>query len=97
MKVLCLIQGWEVAASRYRVLYLGKMHPAFEKLGKKYPYLELKIICDTFLEFENIAVVKKLWSREEEVEDLKSLDIGVMPLLDDPWSWGTCGLKILQY
>jgi glycosyltransferase involved in cell wall biosynthesis len=77
--------------------YLDKMHPVFEKLGKQYPHLELKIICDTFLEFKNIVVVKKLWSHEEEVEDLRSLDIGVMPLLNDPWSWGKCGLKILQY
>jgi len=86
--------GWIGATGS--IHYLEKMKPVFEALGKKYEDLKLKIICDTFFDCDNITVEKKLWSAQEEVADIQSLDIGLMPLMDDPWSHGKCGLKILQ-
>lgn len=37
------------------------------------------------------------WSGEREVEQLQSIDIGLMPLTDDEYTRGKCGFKLLQY
>ena len=37
------------------------------------------------------------WSEGSEVDELAKCDIGIMPLTNDPWSRGKCGLKLIQY
>ncbi|MBF9061018.1 glycosyltransferase [Rhodobacterales bacterium HKCCSP123] len=37
------------------------------------------------------------WSEAGEVEMIRAMDIGIMPLPDTPWMRGKCGYKLIQY
>jgi glycosyltransferase involved in cell wall biosynthesis len=77
--------------------YLRPLLPTLEKMFNGYPHFQLKIVCDQFLDSSYLPIIKKRWFSEEEEADLKSFDIGIMPLSDDLWSRGKCGFKIVQY
>lgn len=39
----------------------------------------------------------KSWSEEGEVDLIRGLDIGIMPIPDEPFERGKCGYKLIQY
>lgn len=44
-----------------------------------------------------VPVEVRPWYEETEVEDIRSFDVGIMPLPDSPWERGKCGYKLIQY
>jgi hypothetical protein len=41
--------------------------------------------------------VAQPWSEADEARLLRGIDIGIMPLPDEPWTRGKCGYKLIQY
>jgi glycosyltransferase involved in cell wall biosynthesis len=37
------------------------------------------------------------WAEATEIAEVQAMDIGIMPLTNDPWSRGKCGYKLIQY
>ena len=77
--------------------YLEMIRPALEQIGKRYSNAVLRMICDDFLDFENIEVEKCLWSPKSRYYDLAGGDIGLAPLPGDRFTMGKCSFKVLEY
>ncbi len=89
-----VILGW--IGSRGTLKYLKGIAAALDEVGRKRPETRLKIIADAFIDLRQMPVDKISWSSETEVSELHTFDIGLMPLVDDPWTRGKCGFKLLQ-
>ncbi|MFL5728558.1 MAG: glycosyltransferase family 4 protein [Cytophagaceae bacterium] len=86
--------GWTGSHSTLR--YLNTLIPALKKLESAYEFTFL-VIADKDPELPLTSYRFARWNIDTELEDLLRINIGVMPLEEDPWSKGKCGFKALQY
>lgn len=86
--------GW--SGSLTTLKHLKGLESTLKLLRESIPF-HLKVIGSEQFPFKGLEGESRAWSAQSEREDLKSFDIGIMPLPHDAWSLGKCGLKALQY
>ncbi|MEN9572122.1 MAG: hypothetical protein RL172_3353 [Bacteroidota bacterium] len=86
--------GWTGSFSTLK--YFEQILPVLRRLQQQYDF-NVKIICNQRPDFElsNLQYVE--WTEQNEVAELATCNIGLMPLTKDEWSEGKCGFKLIQY
>lgn len=83
--------------------YLATIEEELTKLLSEYDELRLVVITAGSLPVEPLAERKgddveyREWSLQKEVEFLSEADIGIRPLVDEPWTRGKAHGSVVQY
>ena len=91
-----IVIGWSGSISTIKHFELAI--PALKQVQQKYPgQLEIHVIGQGSYSHPELDIISKNWNATTEVHDLNCFDIGIMPLPNDEWVKGKCGLKGLSY
>lgn len=91
-----LVVGWIGSHSTFP--YLRTLLPVFRRLAKSHRF-RLRVVGagTTLLSEEGLPVESLPWDLHREVEDLRSFDIAVYPIVEDAWATAKSGFKAIQY
>lgn len=84
--------GW--SGSLTTIAHLRLALPMLERLKARFgDRIRLRVMGDPSFRHAPLNLVGEAWSPSAELTFLQEMDIGLMPLPDEEWSLGKCGLK----
>jgi glycosyltransferase involved in cell wall biosynthesis len=86
--------GWIGSSATLR--YLGDIRGLLEHYADQ-DGTQCKIVADRPMEGMKDGMIFERWDYDTEKQSILSFDMGIMPVKDDIWSRGKCGLKLIQY
>ncbi|MEX2512913.1 MAG: glycosyltransferase family 4 protein [Cyclobacteriaceae bacterium] len=86
--------GWIGSPSSLR--YLEGILPVIEQLQRKFKIILVQVNGNKQVKFSG-PTEKIPWTEAGEAAAILKMDIGIMPLPDDPWERGKCAYKLIQY
>jgi glycosyltransferase involved in cell wall biosynthesis len=87
--------GW--IGSHSTAPYLVRLGPVLQRLAQRYPIELLVVGAGREISMPGVNVINKAWSLNSEVDDFRSLDIGLYPLENGVWERGKTSFKTIQY
>jgi hypothetical protein len=77
--------------------YLRAILPAIDAAAHRTPVTLVTVGAKTITPKGKLVIEQHEWSEGTEADILASIDIGLMPIPDEPFERGKCGYKLIQY